>query len=124
MELRTDTLDLWVFARTNDGPCYLLLHTSQEKADRFFGGGRFWQIPGAFLEDGEDAVSALERVPTRLSSSRVLLSCLLRVAADLHRAPPARLILRPIKEQPAASSVMTGALFQRCDVIGGRQLER
>jgi hypothetical protein len=62
LELRTDTLDLWVFVRANDGPRYLLLHTSQEKADRFFGGGRFWQIPGLFLQDGEDVGSALQRL--------------------------------------------------------------
>jgi hypothetical protein len=48
MELRTDVIDVWVFRRGPDGVRYLLLHTSQEKADRWFGGGRFWQIPGAF----------------------------------------------------------------------------
>lgn len=62
MELRTDTLDLWVFVRAKEGPRYLLLHTSEEKADRFFGGGRFWQIPGSLLQAGEGVVAALERV--------------------------------------------------------------
>ena len=62
MELRTDVIDLWVFVRTDEGPRYLLLHTSQEKAERFFGGGRFWQIPGAFLREGEDVVAAIKRV--------------------------------------------------------------
>jgi ADP-ribose pyrophosphatase YjhB (NUDIX family) len=62
VDLRTDTLDLWVFVRTELRPRYLLLHTSEEKAARFFGGGRFWQIPGAFLRDGEDVVTALRRV--------------------------------------------------------------
>jgi hypothetical protein len=35
--------------------------TSQGKADRFFGGGRFWQIPGAFVEEGEEILSVLDR---------------------------------------------------------------
>jgi hypothetical protein len=38
-----------------------LLHTSQEKADRWFGGGRFWQTPGAFLEKVETVVAAAGR---------------------------------------------------------------
>ena len=62
MELRTNVFDLWPFVRTDDGPRYLLLHTSQEKADRFFGGGRFWQIPGGFLEEGQDVVDAARGV--------------------------------------------------------------
>src|ERR671935_457704 len=66
VELRTDTLDLWVFVRAEEGSRYLLLHTSQEKADRFFGGGRFWQIPGSFVADGEDVVAALQRLLAEL----------------------------------------------------------
>ena len=62
MKLRTDILDVWVFVKPEDGPRYLLLQTSEEKAERFFGGGRFWQIPGAFLADGEDVVAAVQRV--------------------------------------------------------------
>lgn len=58
MELRTDVLDLWVFHRGPDVVRYLLLKTSQEKAERWFGGGRFWQIPGARLQDGESVVAA------------------------------------------------------------------
>jgi hypothetical protein len=46
MDLRTDAIDLWVFSKDADTSRYLLLQTSQEKADRWFGGGRFWQIPG------------------------------------------------------------------------------
>lgn len=61
MELRTDALDLWVFCRSTGDVRYLLLRTSQEKADRWFGGGRFWQIPGAFLSEGESVVSAANR---------------------------------------------------------------
>jgi NUDIX domain len=66
MQLRTDALDLWVFWRGAEGLRYLLLQTSQEKADRWFGGGRFWQIPGAFLEPGESAVAATNRCLAKL----------------------------------------------------------
>jgi 8-oxo-dGTP pyrophosphatase MutT (NUDIX family) len=69
MELRTDVLDLWVFARGPDGVRYLLLQTSQEKADRWFGGGRFWQIPGAFLGSGESVVAAARRCVAELGLS-------------------------------------------------------
>ncbi len=62
MRVLPHALDLWVFSRTSDRPHYLLLRASQEKADRFFGGNRFWQIPGTFLdEDGEPAVDAVRR---------------------------------------------------------------
>ena len=56
LDLNTGFFDLWVFRRIDDGVQYLLLYTSQEKADRFFGGGRFWQIP-------TDAVGERENVP-------------------------------------------------------------
>lgn len=69
MELRTDVLDLWVFHRGPDGVQYLLLQTSQEKADRWFGGGRFWQIPGAWLQDGESVVAAARRTLGELGLS-------------------------------------------------------
>jgi hypothetical protein len=62
MELLTNAFDLWVFTRTDAQPTYLLLRTSQEKADRFFGGGRFWQIPSGFHEGGEEIVAALDRL--------------------------------------------------------------
>jgi len=62
MELRTNVFDLWVFRRDPDVPRYLILHTSQEKADKWFGGGRFWQIPGGFFEENEDVVVALRRI--------------------------------------------------------------
>lgn len=42
MKLRTDIFDLWVFRRDPDAVRYLLFHTSQEKADTWFNGGRFW----------------------------------------------------------------------------------
>ena len=69
MDLRTDALDLWVFCRSAGTARYLLLHTSQEKADRWFGGGRFWQIPGAFLSTGESAVAAANRSLAELGLS-------------------------------------------------------
>jgi ADP-ribose pyrophosphatase YjhB (NUDIX family) len=66
MNLRTNVFDLWTFRRDPDEPRYLILQTSQEKADKWFGGGRFWQIPGGFFEDDEDVVVALRRVLVEL----------------------------------------------------------
>jgi len=60
MKLRTNVVDVWVFHLANGEPRYLLLHTSQEKADKWFGGSRFWQIPGGFLEEGEDIAAAAQ----------------------------------------------------------------
>ena len=54
--------DLWVFRRTKGGVEHLLLHTSQEKADRFFGGGRFWQIPTDAVGDEEHITDACRRL--------------------------------------------------------------
>jgi hypothetical protein len=56
MELDVNVFDVWTFRRTGTGIEYLLLHTSQEKADRWFNGGRFWQIPSHWI-------GATERVP-------------------------------------------------------------
>jgi hypothetical protein len=56
MELDVNVFDLWTFRRGRVGAEYLLLHTSQAKADRWFNGGRFWQIPSHFF-------GATERVP-------------------------------------------------------------
>lgn len=62
MELRTDTFDLWFFHRGGDEPRYLLVQTSQEKADRWFDGGRFWQTPpGDRSRQGESAADAIRR---------------------------------------------------------------
>jgi hypothetical protein len=57
MELLTNALDLWIFARSEAEPTYLLLRASQEKAERFFGGGRFWQIPGTPKRSGPPSTS-------------------------------------------------------------------
>lgn len=41
---------------------FLLLYTSAEKAERYFNGGRFWQIPSNFVNDGESITDAITRV--------------------------------------------------------------
>lgn len=61
MKFSANVFEVWVFRRTDCGVKYLLLHTSQTKADRYFGGGRFWQIPGGFVEEEEDVTDAIER---------------------------------------------------------------
>jgi 8-oxo-dGTP pyrophosphatase MutT (NUDIX family) len=61
MNLRTNVVDLWVFHKQRRQPEYLLLHTSQEKADKWFNGSRFWQIPGGFLEEGDELADAMCR---------------------------------------------------------------
>ena len=62
MKLRTNAFDLWVFHRQGSSPEYLLYHTSQEKADKWFHGGRFWQIPGGFVQENEELTDAFVRV--------------------------------------------------------------
>ena len=61
MHLRTDAFDVWVYRRDHDAVRYLLLHTSQEKADRWFSGGRFWQVPTEFTKEGEALHTAAGR---------------------------------------------------------------
>ena len=61
MQFRTNAFDIWAFRRDADAVRYLLLHTSQEKADRWFNGGRFWQIPGEFVAEDESIVAASRR---------------------------------------------------------------
>ncbi len=65
MELQADVFDIWAFRKTDQGTRYLLLHTSQQKADRYFNGGRFWQIPSGRLEGSEKVVEAVARVVGR-----------------------------------------------------------
>jgi hypothetical protein len=55
VQILANVAELWVFSRTVDGPRYLVLETSQEKADAFFGGHRFWQIPGTSMHDDHEA---------------------------------------------------------------------
>lgn len=61
MQIRSDAFDLWVFRRDADAVRYLVLQTSQEKADRWFNGGRFWQIPGEYVQEGEPIEAAAQR---------------------------------------------------------------
>jgi 8-oxo-dGTP pyrophosphatase MutT (NUDIX family) len=61
MNLNAGVYDLWVFRRTAAGVLYLLLHTSPEKAERHFAGGRFWQIPSGVFQDGESVAEACDR---------------------------------------------------------------
>ncbi len=61
MKLCVKAFDLWVFDKSSEPTKYLLLYTSQEKADKWFSGGRFWQIPSDFLQDDERLVDALHR---------------------------------------------------------------
>lgn len=61
MRLAANVFEVWVYRRSKRGIEYLLLRTSQIKADRYFNGGRFWQIPGGFVENDENVVSAIER---------------------------------------------------------------
>lgn len=51
MEFRADGFDVWVFRRNAGAVQYLLLRSSKEKADRWFGGGQFWQVPSDFVGD-------------------------------------------------------------------------
>jgi 8-oxo-dGTP pyrophosphatase MutT (NUDIX family) len=53
LQLRSGAFDLWVFRRDVDAVRYLIMQTSQEKADRWFNGGRFWQIPGGHVAEGQ-----------------------------------------------------------------------
>jgi hypothetical protein len=62
MRLDTNVFDLWVFCRASPEPKCLLLQTSQEKADKWFGGGRFWQIPSGFAEQDEAPTEFLSRL--------------------------------------------------------------
>ena len=62
MEFAHNVFDVWVFRRRDTRIEYLLLHTSQEKADRFFAGGRFWQIPSNFVHAGEKITGSITRL--------------------------------------------------------------
>jgi len=53
MHLNPAVFDLWVSRRRSTEVEYLLVRTSQLKADRYFNGGCFWQIPSGVLQAGE-----------------------------------------------------------------------
>lgn len=62
MQFNPSVFDSWVFRRASGGAEYLLLHTSQVKADRHFYGGRFWQIPSGVFKSEEKVLAAVDRV--------------------------------------------------------------
>jgi hypothetical protein len=61
VHLAANVFDVWAFRRTPDGIRFLLLHTSVDKAERYFNGGRFWQIPSDFVKEGEHITDAIAR---------------------------------------------------------------
>jgi hypothetical protein len=61
MNVLANVAEIWAFSQTANGPRYLILESSQEKADAFFGGNRFWQIPGTSMRDGEPTTDMLRR---------------------------------------------------------------
>ena len=61
MNLATGVFDVWPFRRDSDAIRYLLLYTSQTKADRYFNGGRFWQIPSNVVGEDETIEHAISR---------------------------------------------------------------
>ena len=65
MQLSANIFDVWVFRRRGAEAEFLLLYTSVEKAERYFNGGRFWQIPSNFVNDGESITDAINRVLDR-----------------------------------------------------------
>jgi 8-oxo-dGTP pyrophosphatase MutT (NUDIX family) len=62
MRLAPNVFDVWAFQRQGSETRFLLLYTSEEKARRHFGGGRFWQIPSGVVEDGETITDAIARL--------------------------------------------------------------
>ncbi len=61
MNLDANVFDVWVFQRRVKGVVFLLLQTSPEKAERFFNGGRFWQIPSSRVKGDEPITDAIAR---------------------------------------------------------------
>ena len=61
MHLNHRVFDVWAFRRRSTSVEYLLLQTSELKAERYFNGGRFWQIPSGVFRDGETVSAALDR---------------------------------------------------------------
>jgi 8-oxo-dGTP pyrophosphatase MutT (NUDIX family) len=61
MRFNPAVYDIWVFRRGAGEVEFLVLHTSQQKADRHFNGGRFWQVPSGVFKDGESVPAAVDR---------------------------------------------------------------
>jgi ADP-ribose pyrophosphatase YjhB (NUDIX family) len=62
MQLNPAVFDAWVFRHRPTGVEYLILRTSALKAERYFNGGQFWQIPSGVFHDGETVLDGLDRV--------------------------------------------------------------
>lgn len=62
MDLNPRVFDVWPFRRQATDVEYLLLQASELKAERYFNGGRFWQIPSGVFRDGETVPAAIDRV--------------------------------------------------------------
>lgn len=65
MRLAPNVFDVWTFQRRGRDTRFLLLYTSEDKARRYFAGGRFWQIPSGAVEGGETITDAIARVLNR-----------------------------------------------------------
>lgn len=65
MHLNPAVFDAWVCRRRPIGVEYLILRTSQLKAERYFNGGQFWQILSGLFHDGETVLDAIGRVLRR-----------------------------------------------------------
>ena len=61
MNLNPAVFDVWAFRRRPTGIEYLVLQSSELKAERYFNGGQFWQVPSGVFQDGERVPDALER---------------------------------------------------------------
>lgn len=66
MRLAPNVFDVWAFQRQGGQTTFLLLYASEAKAQRHFGGGRFWQIPSGVVEDGETVTDAIASKLKRL----------------------------------------------------------
>ena len=62
MRLSAGVFDVWVFRLQGAEVEFLLLRTSIAKANRYFNGGRFWQIPSNLVLDGEPITAAIDRL--------------------------------------------------------------
>jgi hypothetical protein len=62
MQFDPNVFDVWAFRRTPNGVRYLLLYTSIAKAERYFNGGRFWQIPSGVVAEKESVTGAVQRL--------------------------------------------------------------
>ena len=62
MLLNHRVFDVWTFRRRSADVEYLLLQASEVKAERYFNGGRFWQIPSGVFRDDETVPEAIDRV--------------------------------------------------------------